>query len=66
MDSSNSWLWSRVGARLLMAGGGGLIGWWAGHLVGHPAAVGLIGAALAVLTVSVLDTLKGQDRKSVV
>jgi two-component system phosphate regulon sensor histidine kinase PhoR len=42
-----------------MAGGGGLIGWWAGHLVGHPAAVGLIGAALAVLTVSVLDTLKG-------
>lgn len=59
MDSSNSWLWSRVGARLLMAGGGGLIGWWAGHLVGHPAAVGLIGAALAVLTVSVLDTLKG-------
>jgi len=59
VDTSNSWLWSRIGARLLTAAAGGLLGWWAGHLVEHPVALGLVGAAIAVLTISVLDTLKG-------
>lgn len=50
---------SRVGARLLTAGAGGVGGWWLGHLIDHPVALGLAGASLAVLGVSVLDTLRG-------
>jgi two-component system phosphate regulon sensor histidine kinase PhoR len=58
-DSSNSWLLSRVGARLLTATAGGLTGWWLGWLVHFPITLGVAGAASAVLGLSVADTLKG-------
>jgi two-component system phosphate regulon sensor histidine kinase PhoR len=59
VDSSNSWLLSRVGARLLTATAGGLAGWWVGHYAGLPVTFGIGGAASAVLGLSVTDTLKG-------
>lgn len=59
MDSTDSWLLSRVGARLLTASAGGLAGWWAGKLFGYPLTLGMTAAAAAVLTLSVADTLKG-------
>ncbi|MGC4061305.1 MAG: phosphate regulon sensor histidine kinase PhoR [Aquabacterium sp.] len=59
MDSSNSWLLSRVGARLLTATAGGLGGWWLGAQLGVPITLGVAGAASAVLGLSVTDTLKG-------
>jgi two-component system phosphate regulon sensor histidine kinase PhoR len=61
VDSSNSWLLSRVSSRLMTAAGGALGGWWIGHVIGHPLAIGLAGSGLAVLSISVLDTLKGHD-----
>lgn len=59
MDSSNSWLLSRVGARLLTALVGGLGGWWVGSRLGYPFTLCMIAAASAVLILSVTDTLKG-------
>lgn len=59
MDSTDSWLLSRVGARLLTASAGGLAGWWAGKVIGYPLTLGMTAAAAAVLTLSVADTLKG-------
>lgn len=59
MDSSNSWLLSRVGARLLTASAGGLAGWWVGSQIGYPVTLCMGAAASAVLLLSVADTLKG-------
>jgi two-component system phosphate regulon sensor histidine kinase PhoR len=59
VDSSNSWLLSRVGVRLLTATAGGLAGWWLGRRLGFPVTLGVAGAATAVLVLSVADTLKG-------
>ena len=59
MDSSNSWLLSRVGVRLLTASAGGLLGWWSGLRLGFPVTLGVAGAATAVMGLSVTDTLKG-------
>ncbi len=59
MDSTDSWLLSRVGARLLTASAGGLAGWWAGRFIGYPLTLGMTAAAAAVLALSVADTLKG-------
>ncbi|MEY4766893.1 MAG: phosphate regulon sensor histidine kinase PhoR [Pseudomonadota bacterium] len=58
-DSSNTWLLSRVGTRLFMASAGGLLGWQMGRWLGYPVSGGMGGAALAVLGVSIHDTLKG-------
>lgn len=59
MDTSDSWLLSRVGARLLAASAGGFAGWWIGNQIGYPATTGMAAAASAVLILSVNDTLKG-------
>lgn len=59
MDSSKSWLLSRVSVRLLTASAGGAAGWWFGNRLGSPVYLSVAGAAAAVLGVSVLDTLKG-------
>jgi two-component system phosphate regulon sensor histidine kinase PhoR len=59
VDTSDSWLLSRVGARLLTASAGGLAGWWLGRELGYPATTGMAGAASALLALSVTDTLKG-------
>jgi two-component system phosphate regulon sensor histidine kinase PhoR len=59
VESSNSWLLSRVGTRVLTGAVGGGLGWWFGARVGYPVLTGLSGAAVAVLSLSVLDTLKG-------
>ncbi len=58
-DSSNSWLLPRVGMRLAMAALGGLAGWSLGWRLGFPLTFGVAGATLAVLGVSIHDTLKG-------
>lgn len=54
-----SWLWSRVSLRVVMAVSGGAVGYWLGQRVGHPALLALLGAAAAVLCLTVVDTLKG-------
>lgn len=59
MDSSNSWLLSRVGIRLGVGAMAGLAGYWVGRHFGYPATVGASFAAVSVLTLSVSDTLKG-------
>lgn len=59
MESNNSWLLSRVGARLLTASVGGMGGWLIGHYSGHPTTFGAVGAMSAVLALSVVDTLRG-------
>ena len=59
MDSSNSWLLSRVGIRLGVGAIGGLAGYWVGRHVGYPATLGASFAAASVLVLSVSDTLKG-------
>ncbi|TAK90302.1 MAG: DUF3329 domain-containing protein, partial [Aquabacterium sp.] len=59
MDTSDSWLLSRVGARLLAASAGGFAGWWIGKQIGYPVTTGMAAAASAVLLLSVNDTLKG-------
>lgn len=59
MDSSNSWLLSRVGIRLGVGAIGGLAGYWVGRHVGYPATLGASFAAASVLALSVSDTLKG-------
>ena len=60
VDSSHSWLLSRVGVRLLTATTGGLVGWWIGRQLGFPLTVGAVGATSSVLGLSVMDTLKGR------
>ena len=59
MDSSNSWLISRVAVRLAVGMAGGLAGYWIGQRVGYPVAVGAAAASSAVLLLSVSDTLNG-------
>jgi two-component system phosphate regulon sensor histidine kinase PhoR len=59
VDSSNSWLFSRVVVRLAVGVVGGLVGYWLGLHVGYPVAMGTTCAASAVLLLSVSDTLKG-------
>lgn len=59
IDTSNSWLLSRVSTRVLTGALGASVGWWIGHHLGYPARMAIGGAALAVVGLSVLDTLKG-------
>jgi two-component system phosphate regulon sensor histidine kinase PhoR len=59
VEKTNSWLLSRVSVRLVAAAVGGGLGWWFGEQLGHPATLGLMGAAAAVLSLTVVDTLKG-------
>jgi two-component system, OmpR family, phosphate regulon sensor histidine kinase PhoR len=59
VESSNAWLWSRVTTRILTGGFGGGVGWWLGSRFGYPVLTGLSAASLALLTLSVADTLKG-------
>jgi len=58
-DTSTSWLLPRVGMRLVMAALGGLAGWGLGWRLGFPISLGVGGASVAVLGVSIHDTLKG-------
>lgn len=59
MDSSNSWLISRVALRLAVGMAGGLAGYWLGQHMGYPVAAGAAAASSAVLLLSVSDTLHG-------
>ncbi len=59
MDSSNSWLISRVAVRLAVGMAGGLAGYWIGQHMGYPVAAGAAAASSAVLLLSVSDTLHG-------
>ena len=59
VDKSAPWLLSRVSVRVATASVGGAGGWWLGLRLGHPAMLALTGAAVAVLSLSVVDTLKG-------
>jgi len=59
LETSNSWLWSRVTARLVTGTLGGGLGWWVGARLGYPATTSLVFGAGAVLSLSVVDTLKG-------
>jgi len=61
VESSSSWVFSRVGTRLLSALGGGLLGWGLGEWTGYPITLACAGAGIAVLSLSVADTLKGHD-----
>jgi two-component system phosphate regulon sensor histidine kinase PhoR len=59
VDSTQSWLLSRLAVRVVAALIGSLAGWWFGHRIGWPLLSGGVGAALAVMALTVLDTLKG-------
>ncbi len=61
IDTNKSWLPSRIGLRLLLGSVGAGAGWWLGHNMGYPTRMALLGAALAAVGVSVLDTLKGHE-----
>ena len=58
-DSSNSWLLSRVGTRVAVAAAGGVAGWLLGRWVNFPVSAAVGGASLAVLGVSIHDSLQG-------
>jgi two-component system phosphate regulon sensor histidine kinase PhoR len=59
VESSTSLLWSRVSARVVTGGVAGGLGWWLGRRIGYPVMTGMTAAALGVLILSVIDTLKG-------
>jgi len=59
VETKNSWLLSRVSARLITALLGGGLGWWFGQRIGYPATTGVFVGAVAVLSLTVFDTLKG-------
>lgn len=61
METSKSWLWSRVSVRVTTGVIGGVVGWWFGLRWGHPTMVALLGAAGSVLSLTVVDTLKGSS-----
>lgn len=61
METSKSWLWSRVSARFVTGAGCGLLGWWIGMGWGHPTMTALLVATAGVMGLSVLDTLKGSS-----
>lgn len=61
MDTTNSWLLSRVGARLLVACAGGAIGWWVGDGIGRPISLSFGLAIASVATLAIFDTLKGHQ-----
>jgi two-component system, OmpR family, phosphate regulon sensor histidine kinase PhoR len=59
LETSNSWLWSRVSARVVTGAAGGAVGWWLGSRMGYPTTISAALAAGSVLALSVVDTLKG-------
>jgi two-component system phosphate regulon sensor histidine kinase PhoR len=59
LETSNSWLLTRVSARVVTGAAGGAVGWWIGSRVGYPTTMSAALAAGAVLALSVVDTLKG-------
>lgn len=59
METSNSWLLSRVSARVATGAAGGAVGWWLGSRMGYPTTISVALAAGSVLALSVVDTLKG-------
>lgn len=61
MDSSNSWLLSRILVRVVAGVLGGGVGYWVGFHLGYPVAWGISCGAAAVLALSVSDTLKGHE-----
>ncbi len=61
LDNNKSWLFSRLSIRLIVGAVAGGAGWWAGHALGYPVITGLLVGALAILVVSVLDTLQGYE-----
>ncbi|WP_375212592.1 phosphate regulon sensor histidine kinase PhoR [Aquabacterium sp.] len=61
MDSSNSWLLSRVLVRLVAGALGGVVGYWLGLHLGYPVALGIALGAASVLALSISDTLKGHQ-----
>ncbi|HET8870762.1 MAG TPA: phosphate regulon sensor histidine kinase PhoR [Aquabacterium sp.] len=61
MDTTNSWLLSRVGARLLAACAGGGVGWWLGDTIGHPISLSFGLATASVAGLAIFDTLKGHE-----
>ena len=61
MDSSNSWLLSRILVRVVAGVLGGVVGYWLGFHLGYPVALGISLGAASVLALSVSDTLKGSE-----
>jgi two-component system phosphate regulon sensor histidine kinase PhoR len=61
VDSSNSWLLSRILVRVVAGALGGVVGYWLGFHLGYPVALGISFGAASVLALSVSDTLKGSE-----
>jgi len=61
LDNNQSWLFSRVSLRVLVGAVFGAIGWWIGQVWQYPILTGTVLAVLAVMAVSVIDTLKGYE-----
>ena len=61
MDSSNSWLLSRILVRVVAGVLGGVVGYWLGLHLGYPVALGIAMGAASVLALSISDTLKGHQ-----
>ncbi len=59
MDSSNSWLPTRILARLAVGAMGAFAGYWVGTKLGYPIASAISVGASALLVLAVGDTLKG-------
>ena len=61
LDNSQSWLFSRVSLRVLVGGVACAIGWWLGYWWHYPILTAVVLTVLAVMAVSVIDTLKGYE-----
>jgi two-component system, OmpR family, phosphate regulon sensor histidine kinase PhoR len=59
VEFKQSWLLSRLAVRGAVAGTGGLAGWWFGSRIGWPLSTTGLGAAVGLMALGVLDTLKG-------
>ena len=61
MDNAQTWLFSRVSLRVVVGTLAAAIGWWAGYLWQYPLLTAVVMAVVAVMAVSVIDTLKGYE-----